>query len=92
MSASTFTPAKRFMLALSGLAYLFSAPFVVAAGLPFTALWIVVGLGLTRQMVMAVAPGWRRSTHVQRRDAGSTAGTTANPPQGDLPARFPEAA
>lgn len=56
MSNRTSTIAKRFALAFSGLVYIFGAPYVVAAGLPFIAVWAIVGLGLVRQLILAIAP------------------------------------
>lgn len=56
MSNGTSTITKRFALAFSGLVYIFGAPYVVAEGLPFIALWTIVGFGLVRQLILAIAP------------------------------------
>lgn len=56
MSNSNFPVAKRLALAFSGIVYIFAAPFVAAEGAPFIALWIMVGFGLFRQMLMAISP------------------------------------
>ncbi len=61
MSKLHFSATKRIALAVSGLVYIFAAPYVVAEGLPFLALWIVVGFGLARQMLLAIAPVGFRS-------------------------------
>lgn len=56
MSNGTSIITKRIALAFSGLVYIFGAPYVVAEGLPFIALWAIVGFGLVRQMILAIAP------------------------------------
>lgn len=56
MSNGTSIIAKRFALAFSGLVYIFGAPYVLAEGLPFIALWAIVGFGLVRQLILSIAP------------------------------------
>ena len=62
MSHGTSTITKRIALAFSGLVYIFGAPYVVAEGLPFIALWAIVGFGLVRQLILAIAPAGFRYT------------------------------
>jgi hypothetical protein len=89
MPTPPFTPAKRVALALSGLAYLFAAPFVIAEGIPFTAIWIAVGLGLARQMLLAIAPAERRPSEGHRTDVEPAHGTVETPHR-NAPAPIPE--
>jgi hypothetical protein len=61
MSTSNFSASKRVALAASGMAYMFAAPYVVAWGPIFVALWIVIGVSLAYRMVLAIAPVGFRS-------------------------------
>ncbi len=82
MSNPNFPVTKRIALAFSGLVFIAGAPYVVAEGLPFIALWTVVGFGLLRQMILAIAPsGFRHSfpwptVKVQKRNAVDRASMT----------------
>jgi len=62
---------KRFALAFSGFVYIVGAPFVVNEGLPFIALWTVVGFGLVRQMILAIAPAGYRFPSLWRKTNGA---------------------
>ncbi len=72
MSPVRFTPAKRVALAAAALMYLVAAPFVVAEGIAFAVFWIVVGIGLVRQMMLALAPAVSRFSRKAQTVAEST--------------------
>jgi hypothetical protein len=91
MSTNEFTPAKRIGLAAAGLMYLFAAPFVVAEGIPFCVFWIVVGIGLVRQMILALKPVVSRFSRT-RSPVAAAAQPNAVEPRRVAPTRILEAA
>lgn len=45
---------KRFTLAFSGFIYIFGTPYVLFTNLPLITLWIIIGLGLVRQLILTL--------------------------------------
>lgn len=91
MSTNEFTPARRVALAAAGLMYLFAAPFVVAEGIPFSVFWIVVGIGLVRQMILALKPAVSRFSR-KRPAVAAAAQPSSVEPRRVAPTRILEAA
>lgn len=80
MSINTVTPFKRIGLAVSGLVYIFGAAFVVSQGPLLTAFWLIVGVGLVRQLILVagITTRWPTGSRVVP-DAAETASPTSAP-------------
>jgi hypothetical protein len=79
----SITPAKRVALALVAFVYIFASHGALAGGFLLQAVWILLGLGLARLLVVSLLPmglGWRMGRRAERRpEPPVTASVRLNP-------------